>query len=281
MDILRGCSLHKSDWEDTLFDMTARCAHRLTLLAPFVKYNVFERLLGVKADSVEVRLLSRFSVPQFHRGVSDIAVFRRALATDSVVRSLQRLHAKVYIFDDTHAIVTSGNLTTAGLQSNVEYGVVLSDVEMVEEIVADSKALFTADEVGIIDMETVAEVEAILEHAAPPTESQLPDVQVQTLGDRQIIESGEIFDGDIDAIRHSLTGWKASVFDVLTQIPAAEFNLEEVYEFVPDLSEQYPDNRHIHAKIRQQLQYLRKLDLVRFLGKGHYRKLWKQDYSSS
>lgn len=281
MDILRGCSLLTSNWEDTLFDMTDRCASRLTLLTPFVKYNVFERLLNVTSDAVEVRLLSRFSVPQFHKGVSDIAVFKRALEADSVIRSLQRLHAKVYIFDDTRAIVTSGNLTTAGLQSNVEYGVLLSDGKIVEEIVADSEALFTADEVGIIDQETVAEVEEILEHAAPLPESGLPEVEVQTGGDQETAENERVFDGDIEAIKQSLTGWKASVFDVLTQIPAVEFNLEEVYDFAPDLSKQYPENRHVHAKIRQQLQYLRKLDLVRFLGEGHYRKLWKQDYSSS
>jgi type II restriction enzyme len=37
----------------------------------------------------------------------------------------------------------------------------------------------------------------------------------------------------------------------------------------------YPTNQHITDKIRQQLQFLRDLGLVEFLGDGKYKKLWK------
>ncbi|MGB6200171.1 MAG: phospholipase D-like domain-containing protein [Candidatus Acidiferrales bacterium] len=47
------------------------------------------------------------------------------------------LHAKVYIADDRRAIVTSGNLTEGGLAGNCEYGVELSDPEVVTEIRKD------------------------------------------------------------------------------------------------------------------------------------------------
>ena len=33
----------------------------------------------------------------------------------------------------------------------------------------------------------------------------------------------------------------------------------------------HPDNRHVRDKIRQQLQVLRDLGLVEFLGRGRYR----------
>ena len=35
----------------------------------------------------------------------------------------------------------------------------------------------------------------------------------------------------------------------------------------------YPDNRHVREKLRQQLQRLRDLGLIAFLGSGHYEKL--------
>lgn len=44
---------------------------------------------------------------------------------------------------------------------------------------------------------------------------------------------------------------------------------------IPALKEQYRNNRNIEAKIRQQLQYLRDLGLVKFEGNGVYKKLWE------
>jgi type II restriction enzyme len=35
----------------------------------------------------------------------------------------------------------------------------------------------------------------------------------------------------------------------------------------------HPDNRHVRDKIRQQLQVLRNLGLVEFLGRGRYRSV--------
>jgi len=37
--------------------------------------------------------------------------------------------------------------------------------------------------------------------------------------------------------------------------------------------ERYPDNRHVREKLRQQMQRLRDLGLVLFLGRGRYERL--------
>jgi len=50
-----------------------------------------------------------------------------------------------------------------------------------------------------------------------------------------------------------------------------EFVLSEVYNHADQLAELHPHNHHIHDKIRQQLQVLRDLDLLQFLGAGSYR----------
>jgi phosphatidylserine/phosphatidylglycerophosphate/cardiolipin synthase-like enzyme len=67
------------------------------------------------------------------------------LAIRSLVHEIEKttlhhipgLHAKAYICDDTRAIVTSGNLTSGGLYRNLEYGVVISDKRIVQDIRAD------------------------------------------------------------------------------------------------------------------------------------------------
>ena len=47
-----------------------------------------------------------------------------------------------------------------------------------------------------------------------------------------------------------------------------EFVLSEVYDHADQLAELHPQNHHIPDKIRQQLQVLRDLDLLEFLGSG-------------
>ena len=43
-------------------------------------------------------------------------------------------------------------------------------------------------------------------------------------------------------------------------------SLSEVYDHADQLAELRPQNHHIHDKIRQQLQVLRDMDLLEFLG---------------
>jgi len=50
-----------------------------------------------------------------------------------------------------------------------------------------------------------------------------------------------------------------------------EFTLAEVYACEDELARLHPRNRHVRDKIRQQLQVLRDLGVVEFLGGGRYR----------
>jgi phosphatidylserine/phosphatidylglycerophosphate/cardiolipin synthase-like enzyme len=55
----------------------------------------------------------------------------------TTVRFLPSLHAKVYVADERRAIVTSGNMTDAGLLRNFEYGVLFDDGDTVRAIKND------------------------------------------------------------------------------------------------------------------------------------------------
>ncbi len=68
-------------------------------------------------------------------------------------------------------------------------------------------------------------------------------------------------------------GWTADVLKCVEEIGKKRFSLEEVYSFEGRLQELHPDNRHVKAKIRQQLQVLRDQGLLEFLGGGEYRVL--------
>lgn len=50
--------------------------------------------------------------------------------------------------------------------------------------------------------------------------------------------------------------------------PGDELTLRQVYRFEEHLSKLHPENRHVRAKIHQQLQVLRDEGIIEFLGVG-------------
>ena len=66
-------------------------------------------------------------------------------------------------------------------------------------------------------------------------------------------------------------GWTLDVLNVVRSLNKKEFSLADVYAHADDLAKLHPQNAHIPDKIRQQLQVLRDLGLLEFLGSGSYR----------
>lgn len=69
-------------------------------------------------------------------------------------------------------------------------------------------------------------------------------------------------------------GWVALVLRIVELLPQ-EFTLQQVYAYEKELAEAYPANQNIRAKIRQQLQIIRHLDLIQFIGPGVYRRVFQ------
>ncbi len=66
-------------------------------------------------------------------------------------------------------------------------------------------------------------------------------------------------------------GWTLDTLKVVRTIGKREFSLADMYSHVAELQVLHPNNRHVRDKIRQQLQILRDLGFVEFLGHGAYR----------
>ncbi len=62
---------------------------------------------------------------------------------------------------------------------------------------------------------------------------------------------------------------------VIEQINKEEFSLVDIYAFEETFQREYPDNNTIRDSIRRNLQELRDMGLIKFLGDGRYLKLWK------
>jgi type II restriction enzyme len=75
----------------------------------------------------------------------------------------------------------------------------------------------------------------------------------------------------LEKLGHEARGWTLDVLNVLRSLGRKEFTLAEVYARGEELQRLHPQNRYVEAKIRQQLQRLRDLGFVEFLGRGAYR----------
>jgi type II restriction enzyme len=75
---------------------------------------------------------------------------------------------------------------------------------------------------------------------------------------------------DLSKVPPSLRGWTLDVLSVIRRLGKQDFSLKEVYEFEPELKELHPRNENIRPKIRQQLQMLRDLGMIKFAGEGRY-----------
>ena len=109
-------------------------------MCPFIKRHALAKILS--APPPFLRIITRFNLPDFAEGVSDIESLRLFLDAGGAVRGVHGLHAKLYIFGTGRAIITSANLTGAGLTENREFGIITEDSAAVERCLAWFDALW-------------------------------------------------------------------------------------------------------------------------------------------
>jgi hypothetical protein len=66
-----------------------------------------------------------------------------------------------------------------------------------------------------------------------------------------------------------LFGWQKIVYE---KLPTGIFKTRDIYNFKDEFFSFYPENRNVEAKIRQILQQLRDIGLIRHLGIGKWEK---------
>jgi len=268
MSSMPEISLIKSPWEDIFLDLVEQTEEKLRITSPFIKSKPVEKMISAKGADVSIEYVTSFKLMNFYRKSSDFEALNIILKNNGIIRNYQPLHSKVYIFDQKQAIITSGNLTNGGMNTNYEYGVLIKDENNVANVMQDFYEIFNGNITGDISFENIENAHKIIQDT--PREKE---VKFKTLEYEE--DEHDVFDAGISPIIENLTGWKLEVFNCLESIESRTFLLNEAYAFEDALSQKYPDNRNIKDKIRQQLQYLRDLGLVEFKGQGVYRKLWK------
>ena len=117
------------DWAFELSDALRFDHTELRIVCPFIKRRSIDRLLSPRAEGIQV--ITRFDLRDFAERVTDIDALRALLNAGAAVRGISGLHAKLYLFGSSRAIVASVNLTERGLGSNPELGMATEDADAV------------------------------------------------------------------------------------------------------------------------------------------------------
>lgn len=136
-------------WQKSLTDLVQEARSSLLVAAPFISgegSRVFvDRMSPPMKSAGRLQVLTDLNPAH----VCDGSLEPSALGSlvDAVYRStlwhIPRLHAKVYVADESRAIVTSGNLTAGAFYRNLEYGVDIREPTFVRTIL-DHFGLFQA-----------------------------------------------------------------------------------------------------------------------------------------
>ena len=113
-----------------------------------------------------------------------------------------------------------------------------------------------------------------------------PDARVQMVDDGEVINPSTVRKKlralmPIAELAPLQRGWTLDVLNVVRALRKKEFSLEDLYAHATDLQALHPKNRHVEAKIRQQLQRLRDFGYIRFLHPGHYQTVINQSSEKS
>lgn len=259
----------KTPWKERFLDLVYQSKKSIKMTSPYLKSEICKDILKVKNSNSKIYFITSFKVKSIYSGALDISALENIIYCNGIIKSYPKLHSKIYLFDDKRAVITSSNLTIGGMLKNFEYGILIEEQDCVRKILNDFEMLLKNEKTGTITYSSLEVVKNILSKLPKITQPSEPIFEIESPE-----ESFDILENSKEQIQSSLKGWKREVFKCINMIPNQIFTLKEINKFENYLSRIYPSNKHIQDKIRQQLQYLRDLGLIEFLGSGRYKKLW-------
>ncbi|HLG93448.1 MAG TPA: phospholipase D-like domain-containing protein [candidate division Zixibacteria bacterium] len=182
-------------------------------------------------------------------------------------------HPKIYLVrDGNRAVISIGssNLTSGGLKGNVEVNAII-EANTDDEIVSDIYGLYNRLKFQKArfepDLEYIEEYQETYKIFRKKSLEVLKDKSARNRV-RALREREKVLPKPKPS-RTELFGWQKLICE---RLPEGIFQPNDMYSYEGELRKFYPENRHIKDKIRQILQQLRDLGLLKYVGKNRWSK---------
>jgi HKD family nuclease len=222
-----------------------------------------------KPANKSIRILTNLSARNIINNVTQPAALLKICTafSNTTISSLGRLHAKIYIIDESFAVITSANLTNGGLRSNFEYGVAVDDQETIKTIKRD--VLDYASLGHIFNKEFLLKIQEEskkIEKIQVKQDSQRNDSDLKKLlaGQKKLDAIFAVHYDDTET-RHSI--FAKTVFFLLDKYK--QLTTHELYSFIKDIHPEmcndditYHNEKRWKIEIRQALFYWKRKKIV-------------------
>ncbi len=183
-------------------------------------------------------------------------------------------HPKIYLVrekDRSVISIGSSNLTAGGLKNNVEVNAII-EAKIKEELVSDvygiynrfkfQKGRFEPDLTYIEKYEEAYKI--VQKKSVEALKEKNTKKRIEYLKELEKILPRP------KPVETELFGWQKLVYE---RLPKGIFQTSEIYKYEEEFQGFYPENRYIKAKIRQILQQLRDLGLIRHISENRWERI--------
>ncbi len=191
----------------------------------------------------------------------------------SSLKSYYTYHPKLYLFNkgnNVKFIIGSSNLTEGGLRKNIEANVVI-ETTIDNEIISDAYDTYNRLKYHpqrVLPDEEFLDIYTQLANATKEESRNFKkSTKYASLNKRYIEKSKSLQKPKVT--KKDLVGWLNNIYKL---IPENEFTTQQVYKYESDLAKLYPNNQNIRPKIRQQLQVLRDMGVIKHIGRSRWIK---------
>lgn len=116
---------------DRILDLFDSVQQKIQIISPFLTISMAEKLCETKKQrNISCDFITRFYIEDMLNKANSMDAIELLMDSGINVYAVKRLHTKLYLFDDTHAIMGSANFTNGGFKSNIELSLLVSDETM-------------------------------------------------------------------------------------------------------------------------------------------------------
>ncbi|MEA5095677.1 MAG: phospholipase D-like domain-containing protein [Sedimentibacter saalensis] len=251
---------------DEIMNLVEKSDKQIKLCAPFIKSSIVNDIYTYKKDNAEITIITNIRLMSFYRKVLDTSALSKIINSGGIVYNYPLLHAKIYLFDNKKLVITSANLTDSGLKRNKEYGILTDDYDLVKIANNDFNQMCSDEITGRVENKHLIDIQNIIDSCPKEIKIELPKYE---------LENDEIYSYEIIQGATKLSEWKRNIYNIIIKFPDDHFVINDFEDYIQMLKALHPQNNYIRAKIRQVLQQLRDLGLIKFEGNGKYMRLFR------
>ncbi|MFA4934413.1 MAG: phospholipase D-like domain-containing protein [Candidatus Methanoperedens sp.] len=233
-----------------------------------IKENIFECLenggemeflVGLDFNTTDAKAIKALQEIE-----SDNPMLRCYCFSDTLKNDTPVFHPKLYLLNNgsqATVIVGSSNLTGGGLKNNIEVNAIIK-AHIGHEVISDVYGLYNRikfrSKLFKPDADYLKNYEKIRQTFKKEYKKYQREPQnIELLAE---LKQKEEALPKIKLDASALFGWQKTIYD---KLPSGIFKTSDIYSYEPEFKNYYPINTEIKAKIRQILQQLRDLGLIK------------------